>query len=120
MIDMTLINQSVGVGMDYTVANQESAGEAVVVHLVVDGSVGLGFELAPATVEKKGLVVVGVAEAGLAATAGVTAGDVVVAVNGVPVATVAAAEAVQMVAAAAATGAVALTLSHPIVFGFPA
>ena len=120
VIHMTLINQSVGVGMEYTVATQEGAGEAVV-HLVVDGSVGLGLDLAPATAEKMGLVVVGVAEAGLAATAGVAKGDVVVAVNASRVAAVAAAEAVRMVADAAATGAVTLTLwRKTVVFGFPA
>lgn len=111
--------------MEFTISTAGAAaaffpppGEALV-QLSVDGSTGLGFEVAPATADGNGLVVVGVAETGLASKAGICKGDVVSAVNGASVTGVAAAKAVQALAIAAATGAVSLTLVHPVgVFEF--
>lgn len=108
--------------MDYTVSSPGGSSAGTVnVQLKVDGSVGLGLEVAPATADGNGLVVVSVASGGLAASAGMFKGDVVAAVNGTSIVAVGAAQAVRLMAVGAATGAVTLTLSHPVgIFGFAA
>ena len=60
------------------------------------------------------LVVVGVAECGLASKAGIVLGDVVSAVDGASIAGVPAGRAVRAIAIGAATGVITLTLTHPV------
>ena len=88
--------------------------------LTIDGSTGMGLDLAPASVEDgRGLVVLKVDPTGVAGVAGVVkVGDVLLTVNGTNVLVLPAASAIQVLAVAATTGSVTLQLRHTPSFIF--